>query len=477
MQYKTRIFILVIASTLFSCHMHDAKVYYSTDITYSTFIGGSGTDDCDAVTIDEVGNTFLGCHSSSDHLSVDTKHRFNNSGGMDAFIIKVNPDGSKIEFITHLGGDKWDGVQSIITAEDGSIYAIGTSYSSDFPVTPQAEQTRFGGKSDGFLLKLNKAGEVEWATFFGGYGDEDGRDLVLDHDGNIHIVGRTDSSDLTVTSDAKQPEIAGLTDVFVATYSSAGKLLYSSYFGGNNDDIGFGIAITTDNQVILTGRTKSPDFPITPAYYVQHSGEEDAFIMLLDERRNITFSTFVGGSGNDRGVAIDIDDNNNVYIVGHTDSSDLKTGEGALQPNLNGQSDTFLMKLNLDNREVEFLTYLGGSGHDRPRDMKIGPRGLINIVGQSDSTDFLSGSNIAKPILKYNNGFVAQISGSGDQIISSNIIGGRKADIFESVAVDSDGILTISGLSQSKDFQTINPIQSEFRGGRFDIVLIKMENL
>jgi hypothetical protein len=475
MTNKVHIFTILLASTLLSCNSKEEVVQLSKDIVYSTFIGGSGTDDCDAITVDDDGSMYLGCHASSEKLSDDDKHNFQNQGGMDAFVIKVNPSGSTIEFISHLGGNKWDGIQGLVTAEDGSIYAIGTSYSDNFPVTLNAEQTGFGGKSDGFLVKLDKRGVVKWSTFIGGSGDEDGRGLVLDNRGNINIVGRTDSRDFKVTADSIQPNIGGLTDAFVATYSPAGKLLYSSYFGGSDDDKGFGIATTSDNRIIFTGNTKSTNFPIKSALNTEHSGGEDVFIVSIDKNLELEFSTFVGGLGNDRGIAIEIDNQNKAYLVGHSYSPDLKTTEGSLQNKLNGQSDILLMKLNLNTNQVEFLTYLGGYGEDRPRDMEIGVDGRISIVGQTNSSDLLNNIGVNKNNLEYDKGFVIQINNTGNQILASHVIGGSKTDVFEGLAYNNLGEMVISGLSQSKDFQTRHPIQSRFHGGRFDIVLLKIK--
>ncbi|MDO9478325.1 MAG: SBBP repeat-containing protein [Pseudohongiella sp.] len=195
------------------------------EIAYSTYYGGSGTDDCDAVAVDSDGNAYLGCHLNSPTLPGSDRYGYTISGGMDAFVVKLNSVADAVEYITHLGGSEWDAVLGLTTDLAGNVYAVGSTYSADFPVSADAAQSEFGGESDVFVVKLNADGETLWVTYFGGNGEEESNDIVLDSDGNVHIAGRTSSTDLNASAGAVQQNYGGGTDAFIASFDSQGRVI------------------------------------------------------------------------------------------------------------------------------------------------------------------------------------------------------------------------------------------------------------
>lgn len=476
------------------CLVISVKVFANEQyvIHHSTFIGGEGTDDCDTVTIDHSGNTLLGCHSTSRYLANKKLNRFNHKGGMDAFVIKINKHSNNIDFITQLGGDEWDGVQGLATDASGNIYAVGSTYSSNFPTSANAQQIKFAGKSDAFLVKLNQHGEIIWSTLFGGAEDEDGRNLVLDDHGNIHIIGRTNSKDLTVTEDAIQPDLAGQTDAFIASFTPQGRLLFSSYLGGKGYDKGFDIKLLSSGKKALVGSTDSIDFPVKNAIYHHPFGQEDMFVVLLNDKNNqIEFATYIGGAGIDTGVSIIIDSQDNILAVGQTHSPNMSGGHHIQKKRLKGKSDVFIVKINSKTHTLTNLDYLGGSGIDRPRNALVDDSDNIIIIGQTNSEALhLNDSVTAKPLgiwgdIKqyfktyfddnYDNGFIIKLDNNGSQVLLSAVLGGDKTDVFEGAVIDKHNMLTVTGLSNSHNFETIKPLQSEFKGGRFDIILMKIK--
>ena len=149
------------------------------EIVFSTYLGNIGDDDADVVTVDANGNTYLGCHSNSASLNLPDEKQYNLKNGIDAFVVKLNGNGTKMDYITQLGGSQWDAVQGLISDSEGNIYAVGTTYSADFPINTNGFQSKFGGMSDAFVLKLNARGKVMWSTFLGGSKNEDGRAVSL----------------------------------------------------------------------------------------------------------------------------------------------------------------------------------------------------------------------------------------------------------------------------------------------------------
>ncbi len=332
----------------------------SPSILYSTYYGNIGTDDADVVAVDPTGNTYLGCHSNSVSLLGDDKHPYTLSGGMDAFVVKLNNKGKEVNYLTHLGGSKWDAVQGIVSDSIGNIYAVGTTYSSDFPIHSNGFQPKFGGKSDAFVVKLNPEGKVIWSTFLGGSKDEDGRGITIDQDGKIHIVGRTASSDFPTANGALQSKSAGGIDVFVVTFDSNGKMLRSTYLGGSGDDIGYAIKLDNAGQLYIAGTTNSSNLPLKNAIQDKNKGEDDAFLAIIDQNRSvINFATYLGGKETERLYAIDLDPSGDVFLLGFTNSSDYPTTTGAFQSELGGVRDAFVTRLNLQKRAILYSTYLG----------------------------------------------------------------------------------------------------------------------
>jgi len=443
-------------------------------IVYSTYYGDVGTDDADAVTVDPFGNTYLGCHSNSSNLFKDSKNAYTLRGGMDAFVIKLNSKGSEVSYLTHLGGSKWDAIQGLISDSIGNIYAVGTTYSFDFPVDSNGFQPTFGGESDAFVIKLNPAGKVMWSTFLGGSNDEDGRDIAIDRDGNVYVIGRTASDDFPILPNALQPNSAGGIDVFVATLDTNGKVKATTYFGGSGDDIGFGIEEDKTGKLYLAGTTNSTDFPVYNALQKSNHGDDDLFFAMMDARRPILeYASYWGGKGTDKCYSIEIGPSGDLYILGVTSSSDLPITKDPFQQKFQGETDAFVSRLNLKNQSVIYSTYLGGENEDSPRNLAVDKYGNAYVVGKTTSNNFPMTNQQQNKRGGRTDAFVTMINSNGSHLIYSTLCGGNGLETFEGAAIGTDGSLTVSGLSNSTNFPLVNSIQNTFLGGRFDIITIR----
>lgn len=444
-------------------------------ILYSTYYGNTGTDDADVVAVDLVGNTYLGCHSSSTHLPGANGYPYTLSGGMDAFLIKLNKEGSEVGYLIKLGGSKWDAIQGLAADSLGNIYGVGTTYSSDFPINANAFQPNFGGKSDAFVVKISPEGKVIWSTFLGGKKDEDGRDIAIDRYGNVHIIGRTASKDFPISDEALQSKSAGGIDAFVATLDANGKMLTSTYLGGTGDDIGFSIELDSVGQLYIGGTTNSLDFPVKNAIQEQNRGGNDVFLAVIDPTRSfIDFASYLGGEGADQLYTIDINAFGDVFIMGVTNSSNFPTTEGTFQPDFGGMRDVFITRLNLQKKEVVFSTYLGGKKDDNPRNLVLNNKGHAFVVGNTASANFPVVKTQKADLLGSHDAFVTMLDLSGSFLHYSALFGGNGDDLFEGLAIGTDGSLTMSGASNSTDFPIKNPLQSTFLGGRFDMIVTRL---
>jgi len=435
-------------------------------IVYSTYYGGIGTDDADVVTV--------GCHSDTPNLSNTDQNKYTLSGGMDAFIIKINNKGTEIGYLTQLGGSKWDAIQGIISDSVGNIYAIGTTYSPDFKIDAHAFQPSFGGESDAFVVKLSPKGKIVWSTFLGGSNDEDGRGISMDQDGNIHVIGRTASDDFPALANAIQPKSAGRVDAFFATLDPDGTVLQATYLGGSGDDIGFAIDQDNTGRVYLAGTTNSTDFPVCDAIQMYNQGGDDLFVAVLDsDEAKLEFASYWGGEGDDRCYSLDISPSGDLFIMGVTDSPDLPITQDAFQQQLKGSTDAFVSRLDLQDKETIYSTYLGGEKEDSPRNLVVDVHNRAYIVGKTTSSDFPTSSHMKTKFRGRADAFVTMLDSNGSRLVYSTLFGGEGLETFEGVAIGADGSLTVSGLSDSVDFPLVNSLQGTFMGGRFDIVVTR----
>jgi beta-propeller repeat-containing protein len=446
----------------------------STTIVYSTYYGNIGTEDADAVAVDPFGNAYLGCHSNSPSLTGDGEHPYALGGEMDAFVVKLSDKGTEVSYVTHLGGSRWDAIQGLVSDSSGNIYAVGTTYSSDFPINANGFQPTFGGESDAFVVKLDSAGKIVWSTFLGGSSDEDGRDIAVDRHGNVHVVGRTKSNDFPALAGALQAKAAGGIDAFVATLDPEWKMLATTYLGGTGDDIGFAIELDNTGRRYITGTTNSSDFPVHNALQETHQGNEDLFVAVIDTTGSILeFSSYLGGGGNDQAYSISLGPSGDVFVMGITDSPDFPSTPGAFQQELAGASDAFVARVNLQKRRLAYSTYIGGENEDNPRNLVVDGKGRAYVVGKTASHNFPTAFNQQTELQGRADAFVSMLDPTGSLLVYSTLYGGEGLDIFEGAAIGSDGSLTVSGLSNSANFPTVNPLQQTFVGGRFDIVVAR----
>ncbi len=183
-----------------------------------------------------------------------------------------------------------------------------------------------------------------YSTYLGGSGDDIGHGIAVDGLGQAYITGATVSAKYDVTSGAFQATCRGEVDVFVTKLNARGTaLVYSTYLGGSKVEFGHGIAVDGLGQAYITGFTESPDYPTTSGAFQTtlrgRFGYTDVFVTKLNaDGTALVYSTFLGGSGYERGLGIAVDGLGQAYITGTTDSQDYPTTSGAFQTRYGGDS-------------------------------------------------------------------------------------------------------------------------------------------
>jgi hypothetical protein len=307
-------------------------------LVYSTYLGGSNGDEGHGVAVDSNGSAYVTGTTDSTNLPTTPAAFQTTFGGVeDAFVAKLSADGSKLVYSTYLGGSDFDRAYGIAVDSNGSAYVTGGTNSANFPTTPAAFQTAFGGKGAAFVTKLSADGSaLVYSTYLGGSLGELGLGIAVDGKGDAYVTGATISSDFPTTARAFQTTYGGLPgggppgadagDAFVTKLNASGSaLVYSTYLGGSQGDIGRGIAV--DGAIAyVTGTTSSTDFPTKNTLQPFAGGGTDAFVTVLNANgRTLIYSTYLGGSDSEQGAGIAVDSAGNAYVIGSTSSSDFPT--------------------------------------------------------------------------------------------------------------------------------------------------------
>jgi hypothetical protein len=317
----------------------------------------------------------------------------------DAFVYKLNPSGSALVYSTYVGGSQSDEGSAIAVDRTGNAYVSGQSLSSDFPVTHGALQTSFGGVEDATVFKLNASGSaLVYSTYLGGSSDETASGIAVDSSGNAYVTGFTESTDFRTTPGALQETFGGDGDAFVSKLNPTGSaLVYSSYLGGSSGDSSTSIAIDATGNAYVVGETISTDFPTTSgALQTTADGTNEGFVTKLNTTgSHLAYSTYLGGSGGFTSAdSIAVDALGNAYVTGATFSAHFPVTLGAFQTSYAGCGDAFLSRVNAGGSMLLYSTYLGGSGvpdceeDEDGQGVAVDNAGNAYVTGPTESTNF-----------------------------------------------------------------------------------------
>ncbi len=369
-----------------------------TALEYSTYLGGVGTDIAYGIDIDGSGNAYVTGETSGGFPTTDgsggTIAAYNTSfggGASDAFVAKLNSTGSVLLYSTYAGGSGTDVGRGIAVDASGIAYITGNTSSpstggTSFPTTAGAfdatcgtEGTCNGGASDAFVTKINTtlggASGLLYSTYLGGNGADVGHAIDVDASGNAYVTGETLSTNFTLTAGALDPICGtdgncngGKKDAFVTKINTAASggasVVFSTYLGGEEADIGYGIAIDGSGNVYVTGETSSLGFPISIPFQGILAGAPDAFVTKIGSAGTpYIYSTFLGGNGADSGRAIDVDGSGNAYVTGNTASTNFPVAN-AFQLDQTA-NDVFVVRFTSSGNGLSYSTYFGGAAADQ----------------------------------------------------------------------------------------------------------------
>jgi hypothetical protein len=328
-----------------------------------------------------------------------------------------------------------------------------------------------------------------YATYLGGSGTDDVRSIAVDEDGFAYVTGLTESLDFPTRSPNMQPAFGGgVYDAYVAKLNRLGTaLVYATYLGGADWDIGYGIAVDDQGHTFVAGQSFSTDFPTTPGAFQQISpdlpgnmGRGNAFVTKLNRRGSApVYSTFVGGGGGDFGRDIALNKRGYAYVTGQTLSIDFPTTPGAFQLAKAGFIDSFVTQLDAEGLSLVYSTYLGGSGITGAQAIAVDEQGYAYVVGLTYSPNFPTTRRAFQESLSGNSdAFVTKLNRRGTGLVYSTYLGGSFSpsgnEQAAGVAVDQRGFAYVTGLTQSSDFPITPGALQPFLAGSSDAFVTKL---
>jgi hypothetical protein len=464
---------------------HAAPLVIDPVLIYSTFLGGSSTDEAHAIAVDSAGNAYI----TGFTLSVDFPTMNALQAGLltvsCVFISKMNATGTALAYSTYLGGTE-PASNHILTASvgngiavdaAGNAYIAGSTFSTDFPLVnplistfsaPGTGPVHSSIPEDGFVAMLNPAGTaLVYSTYLGGkVGFNKADAIAVDAGGNAYVTGTTESADFPITANAFQATLTGGSNAFVTKISAGGKsFAYSTYLGGStllfsgthpSVDEGFGIAVDPAGTAYVTGETDADDFPTKNPFQPHRLNRGFGFNGFVTEVNAsgsaLVYSSYLGGSGDsghgqgDQATAIALDTAGNAYVAGTTSSADFPTTPGAWQRTYGGgflpfadpgygfSADAFVTKVAAGGQSLVYSTYLGGNGADQALGIAVDAAGDAYVVGQTAS--FLTPTPYPARILAestllpdaaidvYGAAFMAKLNPAGSALVNVTYLDG-----------------------------------------------------
>ena len=388
-------------------------------LTYATYLGGTAEDDAFGIAIDSSGNAYVtGQTASTLFPTVAGAYSTSNKGGFDVFVSKLAPDGSSLMYSTYIGGDGNDSGNAIAVDGSGNAFVAGGTTvpsSTSFPTTPGAFQTAFqGGNVDAFVLELaSSGGSLVFSTYLGGNGDDVANGIAIDTTG-VYVVGSTRSTNFPLQG-ALQGSLSGTSAGFVTKLNTSGTspLIYSTYLGGGTNDFASGVAVAGGNAYV-TGATTDASFPVTAT----------------------AFQSSCGTAANCNG----------------------------------GLQDAFVTVLNSSGGGPVYSTYLGGQANDQGLGIAVDTSGDAYVTGLTQSSQFPVKSAAQSTFGGgTQDAFLAEFNPSGspaaNTLVYSTFLGGSQDDAGSGVAVDGSKNAYVVGQTNSPNFPTAAPTQSALGGG------------
>ncbi len=443
-------------------HRPGQRLVIDPVIVVSGILAGSSYDLARAVAVDSSGAMFVTGRTTSADYPRSPGAFDSVLNNTEAFVTKLTPAGNAIVFSTYLGSAGAD--QSAGMALDSQGRAVITGKcGSGFPTTTGAYDTAYNGWSDVFVTKLNATGTgLVFSTYLGGGNDDYPGGVTLNAADEVLVCGSTKSTNFPTSAGAWDGAPNGDFDAFVGKLSASGStLVASTLIGGSSIDSATGVRACTNGQIVIAGASSSPNFPSTAGSFDSTpNGLSDAIVCRFTANLGqLVWSTFLGGSGDDQALALDMDASDAPVITGQAYPGYPVTSD-AVRPSSQNSSDAFVTKVAANGATLVYSTYLGGGASDAGYDLALDGNGAPVVVGYTNSPDLLVTPNAVQSTFMAGglpeDGFVVKLSGDGRGVVFSSFIGGNGSDQLRGVALDPAGAIYLTGTTSSSNLPALS---------------------
>ena len=480
-------------------------------LSYSTYLGGTDYNYATGIAVDSSGYTYITGYTSSADFPISGGVQSVFAGGscdtevntapcFDAFISKLNPQGTGLVYSTYLGGTGDDEGVRVAIDSSGQAYVAGFTDSLDFPTAGPLQGSNGGGACgttayptpcyDAFVAKLTASGSnLVYSTYLGGTGDDFSSSIAVDSNGNAYVGGLTSASNFPVTYGVLQASYGGgQFDGFVAKINPTGSsLVYSTYLGGNQEDHVNGLALDSVGDAYLTGQTNSANFPVQAGFQPQYTAAScgsalssipcfEGFVSELNPTGSaLVYSSYLGGTAASYGSSIALDSSGAAYVTGWTTSKDFPVTKGAYDTAWGGTNEAFVAKIAPAGGAIDYATYLGDIYPDQANSIAVDGSGNAWIAGFTYGGKF----PLASPLQAASGGFydatVSEFDSTGSTLLFSTYLGGTGDDAANGLALDSAGNVYVAGDTFSPDFPvTPSAMVTGYTGGSYDAWIAKI---
>ena len=472
----------------------------TSEILFSTYIGGEGNDRATGVAVDMDGIPYVIGETTS--LTFPTQHALQGTlqGESDAFVLKLAPDGSHLVYSTYLGGRGPDHANGIVVDAQGQASVTGATTSPDFPTVNAIHATLGTGEttpqSDIFVSTLDAQGTtVLFSTFLGGAGADVGHNLTLDAQGKLYLTGATGKgAGFPVTAGAFQPTYGGgETDAFIATIDpnipGPNALVYASYLGGSGEEVGLDLLLNAEQQVFITGwttgreqtpvvtasrRTLTTRTPVIPW------GRRSSPLVAVNPARGI-HDLMRGLVQQKQPTPLPPSPTPSSQLIAPTLLPEFPVTSNAFDATFNGEKDAFVAQVKVvasGQTGLVYATYVGGSENDMGTAIGIDTLGRVCITGTTNSPDY----PIENPFEKQgtlNGGtdlFLSKFKVEISSLLFSSFLGGSANEIATDMALDNKNFAFLTGHTFSKDFPLFPDQDRSLINKGADAIILKIQD-
>jgi hypothetical protein len=395
-------------------------------LVYSTFIGGEAVEQAHGLVVDRLGQvTVVGATQSPDFPVVKAFQDHLTVGqcrvGSDLFqcadsvVLRLDASGSSLLFSSYYGGSSYDQLFDASLAPDGTVWAVGDTWSRDLALIQPFQPTYGGGDSDAMVLAIAPDGaELAQASYLGGSAIDQGRAIDSNADTTV-VTGYANSSDFPRVGSDQRGTAGGFDATLSAIDHEDLRLSYSALLGGSAFDAGFGVALDGAGGMAVVGRSSSRNFPVARPLQPALKGKVDGFLVVLDPQHAPVHSTLIGGyeTGEETEALTDVAfaDNKSLVVVGHTSAADFPV-RAPVQPKMGGVIDASITYIDFSQPAILLGTLLGGSGVDEPYGLVIDAGGRIVVTGKTDSADLPLVNPFSRQLGGRQDVFVAALTGA-----------------------------------------------------------------